>query len=198
MRQLPSAKVCFLGGCPRSGRNRDPVGALPRSRRPPRRRALDCLHLRCLRVKAAEKGVQMTTPLMWDFWCAKLRARGTPDLNFPLRCLEGQGARCVKIVTRVGQRCEYRRKKGNVECERPARIATAHTIQGESRSPSRKERLPAAESKRDASASPFSGPCGELACDCLLRSSPAGGEVCRDNERPCQSSPKRCHRTISA
>ncbi len=28
MRQLPSAKVCFLGGCPRSGRNQDPVGAL--------------------------------------------------------------------------------------------------------------------------------------------------------------------------
>ena len=63
MRQLPSAKVCFLGGCPRSGRNQDPIGALPRSRRPPRRRALDCLHSRCLRVKAAEKGVQTTTPL---------------------------------------------------------------------------------------------------------------------------------------
>ena len=61
MRQLPSAKVCFLGGCPRSGRNQDPVGALPRNRRPPRRRALDCLHSRCLRVKAAEKGVNNNT-----------------------------------------------------------------------------------------------------------------------------------------
>jgi hypothetical protein len=85
VRQLPSAKVCFLGGCPRSGRNQDSVGALPRSRRPLRRRALDCLHSRCLRVKAAEKGVKVTTRVRWDFWRPKLRARGTPDLNFPLR-----------------------------------------------------------------------------------------------------------------
>ena len=74
MRQLPSAKVCFLGGCPRSGRNQDLGGALSRSRRPPRRRALDCLHSRCLRVKAAEKWVRMTTPLKWHFWVAEVEA----------------------------------------------------------------------------------------------------------------------------
>ena len=82
MRQLPSAKVCFLGGCPRSGRNQDPVGALPRSRRPPRRRALDCLHSRCLRVKAAEKGVQMTTPLMWHFWMTEVETTRDEPFNF--------------------------------------------------------------------------------------------------------------------
>jgi len=75
VRQLPSATVCFLGGYPQSGRNQDLIGALPRSRRPPRRWALDCLHSRCLRVKAAEKGVQATTPLMWDFWVAEVEAR---------------------------------------------------------------------------------------------------------------------------
>jgi hypothetical protein len=67
VRQLPSAKVCFLGGCPRSGRNQDPVGALARSRRPPCRRALTRLHSRCLRVKAAEKELQTTTPLTGHF-----------------------------------------------------------------------------------------------------------------------------------
>jgi len=72
VRQLPSAKVCFLGGCPRSGRSQDPIGALARSRRPPRRRALDCLHSRCLRVKAAEKGVLTTTSLMWHFWTTEV------------------------------------------------------------------------------------------------------------------------------
>ena len=39
------------------------VGALPRSRRPPCRRALACLRSRCLRAKAAEKELQTTTPL---------------------------------------------------------------------------------------------------------------------------------------
>ena len=67
MRQLPSAKVCFLGGCPRSGRNQDPLGALRRSRRPPCRRALTRLHSRCLRVKAAEMGLLTTTPLTGHF-----------------------------------------------------------------------------------------------------------------------------------
>ena len=82
MRQLPSAKVCFLGGCPRSGRNQDPAGALARSRRPPRRWALDCLHSRCLRVKAAEKGVQMTTPLMWHFWMTEVEVTRDERFNF--------------------------------------------------------------------------------------------------------------------
>ena len=90
MRQLPSAKVCFLGGCPQSGRNQDLIGALPRSRRPPRRGALDCLHSRCLRVKAAEKGVLTTTPLRWDFWRPKLRRQGTSRLNSRHVELEGQ------------------------------------------------------------------------------------------------------------
>jgi hypothetical protein len=29
VRQLPSAKVCFLGGCPQSGRNQDLNGGAP-------------------------------------------------------------------------------------------------------------------------------------------------------------------------
>jgi hypothetical protein len=72
VRQLPSAKVCFLGGRPQSGRNQDLIGALLRSRRPPRRWALDCLQSRCLRVKAAEKGVKATTPLRWHFWTTEV------------------------------------------------------------------------------------------------------------------------------
>jgi hypothetical protein len=91
VRQLPSAKVCFLGGCPRRGRNQDPAGAFPRSRRPPRRRALDCLHSRCLRVKAAEKAVKTTTPLRLDFWRPKFRPCGTRDLDCHYAVLEGQG-----------------------------------------------------------------------------------------------------------
>lgn len=83
MRQLPSAKVCFLGGCPRSGRNQDPRrGALPRSRRPPRRRALDCLHSRCLRVKAAEKGVLTTTPLTLLFWTTEVETTRNEPFEF--------------------------------------------------------------------------------------------------------------------
>jgi len=89
VRQLPSAKVCFLGGCPQSGRNQDLIGALPRSRRPPRRWALDCLHSRCLRVKAAEKGVKATTPLRRDFWRPKVRRQGTSHLSSRHVELEG-------------------------------------------------------------------------------------------------------------
>ncbi len=83
MRQLPSAKVCFLGGCPRSGRNPDPIGALLRSRRPPRRRALACLHSRCLRVKAAEKGVKTTAPLTWHFWVTEVQTMRHVPFEFP-------------------------------------------------------------------------------------------------------------------
>lgn len=82
MRQLPSAKVCFLGGYPQSGRNQDLIGALPRSRRPPRRWALDCLHSRCLRVKAAEKGVQTTTPLTWHFWVTEVETTRDEPFDF--------------------------------------------------------------------------------------------------------------------
>ena len=91
---------------------------------------------------------------------------------------KGKGDRQVKTMIRVLPRCrEYRRKKGNVECERPARLATAHTTQGESRSPSRKERLLSEETKRYASVLPFSGPCKEAACDLLLPFCSAGGEA---------------------
>ncbi len=113
MRQLPSAKVCFLGGCPRSGRNQDPVGALARSRRPPRRRALDCLHTRCLRVKAAEKGLRRQHRWCGIFWVAEVETTLASRLSSRLADLEGRGDRYVNTLIRVAPYCrEYRRKKG--------------------------------------------------------------------------------------
>jgi len=100
LRQLPSAKVCFLGGCPRSGRNQDPVGALPRSRRPPCRRALDCLHSRCLRVKAAEEGVKATTPLRWDLWRPKFRGCGTREIALARLIWKGRADQYVNAPIR--------------------------------------------------------------------------------------------------
>ncbi len=66
-------------------RNQNPAGALPRSRRPPRRRALDCLHSRCLRVKAAEKGVKTTTPLRWHLVGTEVGTMRNARSEFPLR-----------------------------------------------------------------------------------------------------------------
>src|SRR5882762_906609 len=68
MRQAPKCQGLLSWRGLRSGRNQDPVGALLRSRRPPCRRALACLRSRCLRVKAAEKDLQTTTPLTANFW----------------------------------------------------------------------------------------------------------------------------------
>jgi hypothetical protein len=152
VRQLPSAKVCFLGGCPRSGRNQDLIGALPRSRRPPRRRALDCLHSRCLRVKAAEKGVLTTTPLRGDFWRPKYRGCGTRDVALATLIWKGRAGQCVNSLIRVAPYCrEHRRKKGHVERERLVRKAAAHRSQSESRSPIGKERLLSAQLKGESS-----------------------------------------------
>jgi hypothetical protein len=132
VRQLPSAKVCFLGGCPRSGRNQDPVGALPRSRRPPRRRALACLHPRCLRVKAAEKGVQTTAPLRWGFWVTEVETMRNVRFEFPPCVLGTAGNRFVNTLIRVGLRCrECRRKTGHVESNEPVCEATVPTSHGE-------------------------------------------------------------------
>jgi hypothetical protein len=151
VRQLPSVKVCFLGGCPRSGRNQDPVGALPRSRRPPRRRALDCLHSRCLRVKAAEKGVETTTPLRWDFWVTEVETTGMSRLGLAMSSWKDRGDRYVKTMIRVAPHCrQYRRKKRHVERERRVRKAAAHTSQSESLSPIGKERLLFAQSKGES------------------------------------------------
>ncbi len=58
------------------------------------------------------------------------------------------------------------------------RKATARTIKGESRSPSQKERLFSAKTKRDASALTFSEPCAGEACDLLPRFCSAAGEAC--------------------
>ena len=63
-----------------------------------------------------------------------------------------RGDRYVKTLIRVAPCCrEYRRKKGHVERERRVRKATADTSQGESRSPTGKERLLSAQSKRESS-----------------------------------------------
>ena len=66
MRQLPSAKVCFLGGCPRSGRNQNLNRRNKRSRRPQSRRALPLCRSRCLRGMGEKgKGVATNSADRW-------------------------------------------------------------------------------------------------------------------------------------
>jgi hypothetical protein len=60
VRLLPSAKVCFLGGCPRSGRNQNLHRRNKRSRRPQSRRAQPLFRSRCLRAMG-EKGKGVAT-----------------------------------------------------------------------------------------------------------------------------------------
>jgi hypothetical protein len=40
------------------------------------------LHSRCLRVKAAEKGVQTTTPLTWHFWVTEVETTRDEPFDF--------------------------------------------------------------------------------------------------------------------
>lgn len=71
---------------------------------------------RCLRVKAAEKGVKTTGPLRWHFWVTEVETMRHVRFEFPPCSLGTAENRCMMIVIRVGLRCrEYRRKMGHVE-----------------------------------------------------------------------------------
>jgi hypothetical protein len=66
VRLLPSAKVCFLGGCPQSGRNQNLHGRNKRSRRPQSRRAQPLFRSRCLRAMGEKgKGVATNSADRW-------------------------------------------------------------------------------------------------------------------------------------
>jgi hypothetical protein len=106
VRQLPSAKVCFLGGACEARGTKTPVGALLRNRRPPCRRALACLRSRCLKAKAAEKDLQTTTPIDGGIWGSLPEVEATRGGLFKSRlCWLGRlRNRKVAIVIRVGRR----------------------------------------------------------------------------------------------
>ena len=91
MRQLPSAKVCFLGGCPRSGRNQDPHRGAPAKQKTAVPPGADSFAFAVLESESGWKGGTNNNTVDEAFGSMKSRQPGSADLSPQPFSLNGPG-----------------------------------------------------------------------------------------------------------